>query len=105
VPAIGAGGNEYYERSEDCTWIESRDMHYVDHYFDSNGIVWLDDTEEHAHQDDALYLDQQDIWVSSDCTFAVFCEDSSTHEHIEDCVLLDDGTYTLRNDNESEAAA
>lgn len=103
--AIGANGNEYWEHESDCTWIPSRDLYYVDRYFDQNGIVYCEDTNEHSHRDDALYLEHQDIWVSSDCTFAVFCEDTCTHEHIEDCVLLDDGTYTLRNDNESEAAA
>jgi hypothetical protein len=103
--AIGFNGYEYFEHESECTWIQSRDMHYVDRHFAENGIVWLDDANEHAHRDDALYLEHQDIWVSSDCTFAVFCADTCTHEHIEDCVLLDDGTYVLRNDNESEAAA
>jgi hypothetical protein len=103
--AIGYSGNEYYAHESDCTWLQSREMHYVNHYFDYNGIVWLEDTHEHAHRDDALYLDQQDIWVSSDCNFAVYCEDSGTHEHMDDCVLLDDGTYTLRDNTESEAAA
>ena len=103
--AIGANNGEYYEHESECTWIQSRDMYYVDRYFAENGIVWLDDTNEYEHRDDALYLDQQDIWVSSDCTFAVYCEDSGTHEHIEDCVLVEDGIYTLRDDKESEAAA
>jgi hypothetical protein len=105
VPAIGAGGNEYYEQSEDCTWIESRDMHYVDHYFDSNGIVWLVDTQENDHQDNAVYLALRDEYVSSDCAYAVYCEDDEQYQHVDDCVLLDDGTYALKNDNESEAAA
>jgi hypothetical protein len=80
-------------------------MFYVDRYFSINNIVYCEDTREHEHQNDSLYLDQRDIWVSMDCTYSVFCEDTCTHEHIEDCVLLEDGTYVLRDDNESEAAA
>jgi hypothetical protein len=103
--AIGANGDEYYEHESDCTWIQSREMFYVDRYFSINNIVYCEDTREHEHQNDSLYLDQRDIWVSMDCTYSVFCEDTCTHEHIEDCVLLEDGTYVLRDDNESEAAA
>jgi hypothetical protein len=105
MSAIGATGSQYLEHENECTWIESRDMYYVDRYFDENGIVYLEDTNEHAHRDDALFLDNRSEWVSSDCTYAVYCEGDGEHQHIDDCVLLDDGTYTLRTDNESEAAA
>lgn len=103
--AIGANGHEYYEHESEVTWISSREMHYVDQYMENNGIVYCEDTCEHEHQDDAVYLDQRDIWVSIDCTYQVFCESSATNEHINDCVLLDDGTYILRDNAESEAAA
>jgi hypothetical protein len=103
--SIGANGCEYFEHEDDITWVSSRDMHYVDHYMAQNGIVYCEDTGEHEHRDDAVYLDQRDEWVSIDCTYQVFCESSATNEHIDDCVLLDDGTYILKNDHESEAAA
>jgi hypothetical protein len=103
--AIGANGNEYYEHNNDCTYVESRSTWYVDRYLTENGIVYCEDTETHEHRDDSLWLALRDEWVSSDCTYAVYCEGDGEHQHIDDCVLLDDGTYTLRTDNESEAAA
>jgi hypothetical protein len=105
MSAIGAHGSQYLEHENECTWIESREMYFVDRYFDENGIVYLEDTNEHAHRDDALFLDNRSEWVSSDCSYAVYCEGDGEHQHIDDCVLLDDGTYALRDDNESEAAA
>lgn len=103
VYAYGAGGEQYYTRADDCTYIG--DDFYVDRYFSDNDIVHADDVGEYMHQDDCVYLDNRGEWVSMDCPHAVYCEDSGTHEHADDCVLNDAGEYILKTDNESEAAA
>ena len=105
VYAIGRHGDSYYVPNDDAIHVESMSRYYHDSFLSDNGIVYCEDTGDYEHRDDALYLDQRDEWVSSDCTYAVYCERSSTYEHIDDCVLLDDGEYVLRDNTESEAAA
>lgn len=103
VSAVGKNGSEYWAHYDDCTCIGDR--YYVDDYFADNEIVYVEDCEEHMHQCDCVYLDSRSEWVSSDCGYAVFCEDSDTYEHREDCIIDDDGNYSLiSNGSESEAA-
>jgi hypothetical protein len=103
VYAYGAGGNQYHVHYDDCTNIG--DDYYVDRYFADNDIVYAMDIEEHCKEDDCVYLDSRSEYVSSDCSYAVYCENSGTHEHKNDCVIDDDGNYTLIDNQSSEAAA
>lgn len=103
VRAYGANGDEYLTHENNCTYIN--DEYYVDRYFSDNGIVYAIDIEEHLHEDDCVYLDNRSEYVSSDCSYAVYCEDSGTHEHKNDCVIDDDGNYTLIETQSGEAAA
>lgn len=101
VFAYGVNGNQYYERYDDCTNIG--DEYYVDRYFSDNNIVFAQDANEYMHQDDCVYLENRGEWVSSDCSYAVFCDDTGTNEHADDCVLNDDGEYTLKTENKAAA--
>lgn len=103
VRAFGANGDEYLTHENNCSYIN--DQHYVDRFFSDNGIVYAIDIEEHMHEDDCIYLDNRSEYVSSDCSYAVYCEDSGTHEHKNDCVIDDDGNYTLIDNQSGEAAA
>jgi hypothetical protein len=103
VCAHGADGNQYCTHVNNCTEINGD--WYVDRYFSDNNIVYAIDIEEHMHLDDCVYLDSRSEYVSSDCSYAVYCENSGTHEHKNDCVIDDDGNYTLIDDQSSEAAA
>ena len=103
VRAYGVDGAEYLTHENNCTYINND--YYVDRHFADNGIVYAVDIEEHLHLDDCVYLDSRSEYVSSDCTYAVYCENSGTHEHKNDCVIDDDGNYTLIDNQSSEAAA
>jgi hypothetical protein len=103
VHAYGADRNEYITHVDNCTEIDGE--WYVDRYFSDNDIVYAVDIEEHCNLDDCVYLDSRSEYVSSDCSYAVYCENSGTHEHKNDCVIDDDGNYTLIDDQSSEAAA
>jgi hypothetical protein len=98
VHAIGRNGAEYYMHRDDCSYVDSHDRYYVDEHMADNGIIYLDDTNEYDHIDNAVYLEQRGEWVHCDNENAVYCEESGTHEHIKDCVLLhDDVTYCLQD--------
>jgi hypothetical protein len=103
VCAYGADRNEYITHVDNCTEIDGE--WYVDRYFSDNDIVYAVDIEEHCKSDDCIYLDSRSEYVSSDCSYAVYCENSGTHEHKNDCVIDDDGNYTLIDDQSSEAVA
>jgi hypothetical protein len=105
VKQFEPGKTIFIEAEEPFVDLEVKQITLKDTDFDSNGIVWLVDTRENDHQDNAVYLALRDEYVSSDCAYAVYCEDDEQYQHVDDCVLLDDGTYALKNDNDSEAAA
>jgi len=103
VRAYGADQEQYLTDEGNCQHIDGE--YYVTRFFSDNGIVFAVDTDEYCHEDDCLFLDHRQEWVSSDCSYAVFCESSGNHEHVDDCFVDDDGEYVLIDDQSSEAAA
>jgi hypothetical protein len=91
----GRGGDQYYIYYGDA--IQVNDEYYDPDYLDRHGIVQLDDGD-YAHRDDAVYLEQRDIWVSNDDECWVHCTSSCSTEHIDDCVELADGDWALDSD-------
>jgi Ni2+-binding GTPase involved in maturation of urease and hydrogenase len=103
VRAIGADREEYLTNEDNCQHINGE--WYVTRFFAENQIVLAVDTDEYCHEDDCLFLDHRQEWVSSDCSYAVYCESSGNHEHADDCFVNDDGEYVLIDDQSNEAAA
>jgi len=103
VRAYGADREEYLTHEDNCQYINGE--WYVTRFFSDNDIVYATDIEEHCKLDDCIYLDNRDEYVSSDCSYAVYCESSGNYEHKNDCVIDDDGEYILIDDQSSEAAA
>jgi hypothetical protein len=91
----GRGGDQYYIYYGDA--IQVNGEYYDPDYLDRHGIVQLDDGD-YAHRDDAVYLEQRDIWVSNDDECWVHCTSSCSTEHIDDCVELADGDWALDSD-------
>jgi hypothetical protein len=91
----GRGGDQYYIYYGDA--IRVNDEYYDPDYISRYDIVQLDDGD-YAHRDDAVYLEQRDIWVSNDDECWVHCTSSCSTEHIDDCVELADGDWALDSD-------
>lgn len=91
---LGRGGCEYYIPENDAIYVESQDQHYDPEYLERNGIVELDNGD-YEHRDDAVYLEQRQIWVHQDDECWVHCNDSCTDEHLDDCVQLANGDWAL----------
>ena len=71
------------------------DNYYDVNYLSDNNIVELHDGD-HAHQDDAVYVDRFDEWyLADDCTY---CEHSNLYERADDCVQLHDDNYAHEDD-------
>ena len=94
VYVLGRNTNEYWIPQSDAVYVESQDQHYDSEYLERNGIVELDNGD-YEHRDDAVYLEQRQIWVHNDDECWVQCNDSCTTEHIDDCVQLANGDWAL----------
>ena len=85
VYAIGENGRQYYERSEECTYIDGADEHYVDRYMAENDIVELDNGDL-SHTDNATYVESREAWFDNDDERLCYPEDMSGDAALEeDC--------------------
>ena len=94
---LGRNTNEYYISRGDAIYVESQDQYYDPEYLELNGIVELDNGD-YEHRDDAVWLEQREIWVHNDDECWVHCMSSCTTEHVDDCVQLESGDWALESD-------
>jgi hypothetical protein len=94
---LGRNNDEYYIPENDAVYVESQDTHYDPDYLDRHDIVELD-CGDYEHRDNAVYLEQREIWVASDDDCWIHCNSSCTAEHVDDCVQLENGDHALESD-------
>lgn len=91
-------GNQYYIHDDDVVYVESQGEYYHDNYLATNNIVRLADTDEWEHTDNAVYLDRECEWYSSDSDEIVYCEHSNEYELSGNCVELHNGEWAHSED-------
>ena len=92
----GRRGNQYYLHSNQVVHVG--DEAYDEDYLGDNDIVYLEDRQEYAHIDDAVYVESVGDYYDSDSDDVCYDDYNERYELRDYCVQLADGSMCNKDD-------
>jgi hypothetical protein len=93
----GRRGNQYNLYHEHCVYVESQDEYYDEDYLSDNNIVELANGD-YEHIDNAVYIDSEDAWYSSDDDDIVYDDYNERYELTSNCEHTEDNGWVNESD-------